>query len=372
MGEGPGGRTANVGLRRSHPRRNFPRARARLRARFQGSSPDSPGSWCAARDRRRRGNSSGGRSRSPARWGWRERVLVRLTRAPPCPGIQEGEQEGPVGHIPGTGWGGHLESRPGRDAVAQTKLGRRDARSVGPRVRAPPPAWRHYLHEDPEEQGSDPDLDGQLPHGAARAVPGAAAAGALGDSRSSTSAGSPDPGQRGRRAPGRGRGREAGAGRGRAGAGEGSAQTTSRRPRGSRTPLPPLPPLPAPRPRAKLGAPRGLPAPWRRAPPPRPDLRGAPAAPGGEGKPGEAPPPLRPPPPLRAPRLPRQWAAPALGSRGSALAGSPPAAALQLQAQLPTPALRPRAPASGPHVGRWQRRAGGLSGPGSPGTLCSC
>lgn len=217
MGEGPGGRTTNVGLRRSHPTRNFPRARARLRARFQGSSPDSPGSWCAAGDQRRRGDPSGGRSRSLARWGWRGRASVRLTGVPQRPGSQKGDQEGPVGHIPGTGRGGHLESRPRKDAVAQTKLGRRDARSVGPRVRAPPAAARHYLHEDSEEQGSDPDLDGQLPHGAAGAAPGAAAAdGALGGSRSSTGAGSPDPGRRGRRAAGRGRGREAGAGRGRA------------------------------------------------------------------------------------------------------------------------------------------------------------
>lgn len=119
---------------------------------------------------------SGGRPRSLARWGWRERVLARLTRVPPRPGSQKGDHEGPVGHIPGTGRGGPLESRPRGDAVAQTKLGRRDARSVGPRARAPPPAARHYLHEDPEEQGSDPDLDGQLPHGAAGAAPGAAAA----------------------------------------------------------------------------------------------------------------------------------------------------------------------------------------------------
>lgn len=36
----------------------------------------------------------------------------------------------------------------------------------------------HYLHEDPEEQGSHPDLNGQLPHGAAGVAP-AAAAGAV-------------------------------------------------------------------------------------------------------------------------------------------------------------------------------------------------
>jgi hypothetical protein len=53
--------------------------------------------------------------------------------------------------------------------------------------RCAPPAARHYLHEDPEEQGSHPDLDGQLPHGAARTAP-AAAADALRGSRSSARA----------------------------------------------------------------------------------------------------------------------------------------------------------------------------------------
>lgn len=45
----------------------------------------------------------------------------------------------------------------------------------------------HYLHEDPEEQGSHPDLNGQLPHGAARVAP-AAAAGAVRGSHDSAGA----------------------------------------------------------------------------------------------------------------------------------------------------------------------------------------
>ena len=72
---------------------------------------------------------------------------------------------------PGTELSWDLESRPRRDALVRTKLGRRDARCVGPPVRAPLPEARHYLHEDAEEQGSDPYRNGQLPHGAAGAGP---------------------------------------------------------------------------------------------------------------------------------------------------------------------------------------------------------
>lgn len=45
----------------------------------------------------------------------------------------------------------------------------------------------HYLHKDPEEKGSHPDLDGQLPHGAAGVAP-AAAAGAVRGSHGSAGA----------------------------------------------------------------------------------------------------------------------------------------------------------------------------------------
>lgn len=45
----------------------------------------------------------------------------------------------------------------------------------------------HYLHEDPEKQGSHPDLNGQLPHGAAGVAP-AAAAGAVRGSHGSAGA----------------------------------------------------------------------------------------------------------------------------------------------------------------------------------------
>ena len=108
-------------------------------------------------------------------------------------------------------------------------------------MRAPPPAARHYLHEDPEKQGSDPDLDGQFSHGAAGAAPAAAAAGAV---RGSPAA-RPAPALQTRggkggalQAAGGGGGR---APEGRAGGGEGSAQTSCLRLRGSGTPRWPLP-----------------------------------------------------------------------------------------------------------------------------------
>lgn len=50
-----------------------------------------------------------------------------------------------------------------------------------------PPAAHHYLHEDPKEQGSHPDLDGQLSHGADGVAP-AAATGAVRGSHGSAGA----------------------------------------------------------------------------------------------------------------------------------------------------------------------------------------
>lgn len=201
-------------------------------------------------------------------------------------------------------------------------MGRRDVRSAGPRLRALPPAARHYLHEDPEKQGSDPDLDGQFSHGAAGAAPAAAAAaaGALGGSRSSASAGSPDPGGEGGalQAAGGGGRREAGAGRGRAGGGSGLSPNLPPQARGLADAEMTAPDAPRPTAPRQAGGASGTP----RSPAP-----GAASAPraravrsrSGEGKPGEARPP--PPPPLHAPRLPCQWAAPGLRA-GAALVGS--------------------------------------------------
>lgn len=103
-------------------------------------------------------------------------------------GSQEKERVAfdPTGNSPGTNQGENLEPRPLRDAAAQTKLGIPEAVSLGsPHL----PAAHHYLHEDPKEQGSHPDLDGQLPHGAARVAP-AAATGAVRGSHGSAGAAS--------------------------------------------------------------------------------------------------------------------------------------------------------------------------------------
>lgn len=100
-------------------------------------------------------------------------------------GSQEKERVAfdPTGNSPGTNQGETLEPRPLRDTAAQTKLGIPEAGSLDP----PPPAAHHYLHEDPKEQGSHPDLDGQLSHGAAGVAP-AAAAGAVRGSHGSAGA----------------------------------------------------------------------------------------------------------------------------------------------------------------------------------------
>lgn len=200
-------------------------------------------------------------------------------------------------------------------------MGRRDVRSAGPRLRALPPAARHYLHEDPEKQGSDPDLDGQFSHGAAGAAPAAAAAaaaGALGGSRSSASAGSPDPGRRGRRAPGRGRGREAGGGR-REGAGgrrigaqpkppaSGSGARGRRRDDSSRC-SPPHGPAPSGRrlrdsPLPGAGRRLRAPGPRRALAVRRGEARGSPAAA------AAAPARSSAPPPVGGPRAPRRGSA---------------------------------------------------------------
>lgn len=100
-------------------------------------------------------------------------------------GSQEKEERvyfDPTGNIPSTNREKILEPRPQRDAAAQKKLGLPEAMSFGS-----PPAAHHYLHEDPKEQGSHPDLDGQLPHGAAGVAP-AAAAGAVRGSHGSARA----------------------------------------------------------------------------------------------------------------------------------------------------------------------------------------
>lgn len=248
---------------------------------------------------------------------WRVEVTgagsVSRAGVPSCAECQEGDRRvflGPLGRIPGRGRDPPIQAPAGRK---QTWGAQTSARSVGPRVLAPRPAARHYLHEDPEKQGSDPDLNGQFSHGVAGAAP-AAAAGALGGSRSLAGAGSPDPGRRGRRAPGRGRGREAGAGRGGRAAGrtqhKSPAQGSGVRGRSADRPRRSQPRGPCAEREGAWGTP-GSPAPgtasasWaRRA------LRSRP----GEGKPGEA---RTPPPPLRAPRLPRQWAAPGLGARAA-------------------------------------------------------
>lgn len=265
-----------------------------------GESPAGEGTRAAAGPAPSPGAGDGSRSQSRVRGSLRAEGPRKGTRR-----VSLGSKE----HIPATGQGGNLESRPPRSAVAPTKLGRRDARSVDPRVRAPPPAARHYLHEDPEEQGSDPDLDGQLTHGAAGAAPAREGCGWC----------SPRRPQLGRRRLARpGAAREARS-RPRAGAGGGRrAPGGGGRRRGGLSPslpsqagglgdaAPARRTLPAPRPRGGREAPRGLPAPERRLRALGP--RRAPAA--GEGKPGEAQPPR--PQPLRAPPppAPRQWAGP--------------------------------------------------------------
>lgn len=204
-------------------------------------------------------------------------------------------------------------SNPGRGGRGRAKkVGAQRGSVGGPPRRCAPPAALHYLHENPEEQGSHPDLDGQLPHGVARAAP-AAAVGALRGSRSSAGAGSPTLGGEGGalQAAGGG-GRRAPGGGGQTGGGEGSGKPA--RAQGSGT----LHCCPGPASARSVGAPRGLPAPSRQEPPPRP---GPTLCTGGQGRsPGK---PRRRPCALCAPTLPSHWAAtglpaPAARSRGFA------------------------------------------------------
>ena len=96
---------------------------------------------------------------------WRVEVTgagsVSRAGVPSCAECQEGDRRvflGPLGRIPGRGRDPPIQAPAGRK---QTWGAQTSARSVGPRVLAPRPAARHYLHEDPEKQGSDPDLNGQ-------------------------------------------------------------------------------------------------------------------------------------------------------------------------------------------------------------------
>lgn len=291
----------------------------------------SPAQGCGAGDRRRRGDPCGGGT-APRHDGVAGATFSPARAGPSAPRVPEREPRGPplVPQDTSRALGRERTSNPGpagRGGANKVGAQRRSVRG-SPRPCAPPAA-RHYLHEDPEEQGSNADLDGQFPHGAAGAAPGRRQL-----VLSATPAARPAPARQTRGA------REAlqaagGGGRREPGGGGG----------GGEEPAPPPsagPGAPALRPRAQRGAPRGLPAPARRLRALGP--RRGPAA--REGSPGK---------PRRL--LPARCALPAAG-RPLRLPAGPPARA--------PPSGRP-AHARGPVVGaRWGFSPAG----GSPGAPC--
>lgn len=261
-----------------------------------GESPASEGTQAAAGPAPSPGGGDGSRSHS--------RLCGSLRAEGPWKGTGR-VSLGPLEHIPATGQGGNLESRPRRDAVAQTKLGRREhALSVDPRVRAPRTRRATTYTKTPKSRARTPIsmassrmvrperlprrrllvLSRRLPQLGRRRL---ARPGAASEARSRPRAGA-------------GGGRRAGAG----GGGEGSAQTSRLRPGGSATPRQfagrSWPRVPAPSGR-RLGDSRlrnAASALWARAVRPRLG-RGSP------GKPGRAAAAA----PTRSP-APRQWADP--------------------------------------------------------------
>lgn len=314
MREEPGAKTANVGLGSSH-RRNFPRARARCSSTSR-ESPESQGR-CGAGDRRRRGDPSGGWTRSPAEWRWLEQVSDRRAQLSPRRGSQGGDTEGlswshrarpwhQAGKGPGiqasAGRGGANKvgaqrhsvrgsPRPCAPASGVPVLTRRPQRAgLGPRSRWPAHAW---CSPSGSREGSSGWCSRRLPQLGRRRL---ARPGAAREARSRPRAGA-------------GGGRRAGAA---AAAGRAQPKPPVSSP-GARGRHSSSPDAPGPASPSRAGGASGTPG--SRAPPPRPGT-----APCARGRGGEAP-----PPPLRAPLLPA--GGPPLGS---ALTRSSPAAPLRL------------------------------------------
>lgn len=208
--------------------------------------------------------------------GWQEQRSARRARVLPRPGSLKGNREGVPwsrrthpGHWAGSG----PRIQAPRDAVAQTKLGLRDARSVGPRGRAPRPRRATTYTKTPKSRARTP-----ISMASSRMVrPEQLRGGGSWCSRRLPQLGRrrlARPGARGRRS------------RPRAGAGGGSRAGAGAVGRNQRHPPPRAPALrrcvPAPS-EGRLGdspLPRAASAPWARAGGPRPgrEARGSPAA----------------------------------------------------------------------------------------------
>lgn len=274
----PGAETANVGLRRSHTGRNFPRVPTRVRV-------------CVPVSIQNPRQVVQGRGKAPARGPGALRVTgagsVSRAGVPSCAESQEGSQKG-LSRSPKTHpWAGKGPSNPGPSGT-QTNLGCPDARSVGPRVLAPRHRGAPLLTRRPRKAGLGPRSRWPVLAWCGRSGSRGGGGGGWCSRRLS------QPGRCRLARPGaaseaRSRPR-AGAGGGRR---EGRAGLSPNLPpeapgigdAASTAPDAPSPAAPAPSGRA----PRGLPGPPRPAPPPRP----GPAAPcarawarGSPGKPG--------------------------------------------------------------------------------------
>lgn len=214
-----------------------------------------------------------------------------------------------------------------------------------------PPAAHHYLHEDPKEQGSHPDLDGQLPHGAAGVAP-AAAAGAV---RGSQGSGPERLARAWAVREARCRPREgAGGGRGVGAAGRAQPQSHAL---GSRTPKQHTGRFGSHSRSRRSEALRGLPAPLSRVQFPCLGLAPRTRDPGREA--WGSPRCRRRGLPERAAWLPRYWAAPGLCARLHAL---PAAGRCAPPLHPATPALALCSFHTHPHVGlKWMGALGILS-----------
>lgn len=186
-GDGAKSKNCHHQLQKITGERNFPRAWTRLQALVLRSSQKSQGQVCRAGERLRLGAPKlGGWTCFPTRgyYGSRSQSQPGMLRSLCSNGGKK--RRGVFGSRRE-----HPRHQPRRDPRTQAPpAGRSSANKVGaPRgwVFGSPPAVHHYLHEDPKEQSSHPDLDGELPHGATGVAP-AAAAGAVRGSHGSAGA----------------------------------------------------------------------------------------------------------------------------------------------------------------------------------------